>query len=467
MSLAILADWQGLAQPARPGQESTCLKLERAGEALMQSKLQPGTALAPLVLIVALFFLWGVANNLNDVLMPHLRKAFFLNDFQSSLVQSAFYLGYFFLALPAGWVAQRYGYKSAVLIGLMTFGIGALLFYPAAEQLRYAWFLAALFVIAAGLAFLETSANPLITVLGGAEHSEQRLNFAQAFNPLGAITGVVVGREFILSGIEPTPAELAAMSEVQLAAFQAAEAQSVQTPYLIVATVVLVWAALVAVTKFPPQAQAPRPHDPHQVSMRHAIRELLTRRRFLFGVAAQFFYVGAQVGVWSFMIRYAQAEVPGMGEKVAAGYLTASLVAFMIGRFAGTAMMSRIAPARLMAYFAFINVCLTLVAVVIGGLVGLYALAATSMFMSIMFPTIFANSLRDLGPLTKTASSFLVMSIIGGAVLTAAMGAVSDASTISVAILVPTVCFLVIGWFGWTAGTARTIDVDAAAAEAR
>lgn len=433
----------------------------------MNYKGQPGTALAPLVLIVALFFLWGVANNLNDVLMPHLRKAFFLSDFQSSLVQSAFYLGYFFLALPAGWVAQRYGYKSAVLVGLMTFGIGALLFYPAAEQLEYAWFLAALFVIAAGLAFLETSANPLITVLGDSERAEQRLNFAQAFNPLGAITGVVVGREFILSGIEPTRDELAAMSASQMAAFQAAEAQSVQTPYLIIAMVVLVWAALVAVTKFPAQAQAPSPLDPHRVSMRHAIRELLTRRRFLFGVAAQFFYVGAQVGIWSFMIRYAQAEVPGMGEKTAAGYLTASLVAFMLGRFVGTAMMSRVTPSRLMAYFAFINVLLTLVAVFAGGLVGLYALAATSLFMSIMFPTIFASSLRELGPLTKTASSFLVMSIIGGAVLTAVMGAVSDASAISVAIIVPTVCFIVIGWFGWTAGKVMSMDVTAAAAEAR
>lgn len=433
----------------------------------MNSKVSSGTALAPLVLIVALFFLWGVANNLNDVLMPHLRKAFFLSDFQSSLVQSAFYLGYFFLALPAGWVAQRYGYKSAVLIGLLTFGIGALLFYPAAEQLRYAWFLAALFVVAAGLAFLETSANPLITVLGDSTRAEQRLNFAQAFNPLGAITGVVVGREFILSGIEPTRDELAAMSASQLAAFQTAEAQSVQTPYLIVATVVLVWAALVAITKFPPQAEAPAPHDPHRVSMRHAIRELLGKRRFLFGVAAQFFYVGAQVGIWSFMIRYAQAEVPGMGEKVAAGYLTASLVAFMVGRFVGTAMMSRVAPARLMAYFAFANVCLTLVAVLVGGIIGLYALAATSLFMSIMFPTIFANSIRDLGPLTKTAASFLVMSIIGGAVLTAVMGAVSDATAISVAILVPTACFAVIGWFGWTAGKTMPLDVNAAAVEAR
>lgn len=426
-----------------------------------------GTALAPLVLIVTLFFLWGLANNLNDVLMPHLRKAFFLTDFQSSLVQSAFYLGYFFLALPAGWVIQRYGYKLTVLIGLMTFGVGALLFYPAAESLQYSWFLAALFVIAAGLAFLETSANPLITVMGDPARAEQRLNLAQAFNPLGAIAGVIVGREFILSGIEPTQSELAAMSHAQLVAFQTAEAQSVQTPYLIVAAVVLVWALLVAVTRFPAQAQAPRPDDPNRLSMRQSIAALMSRRHFLFGVMAQFFYVGAQVGVWSFMIRYAQTEVPGMGEKTAASYLTASLVGFMIGRFVGTAMMSRVSPTGLMACFAAINVCLTLIAVFVGGQLGLYALAATSMFMSIMFPTIFANSLRGLGPLTKTASSFLVMSIIGGAVLTAAMGAVSDASAINYAILVPTVCFVVIGWFARSAGQLPVNELQPVAAIAR
>jgi len=432
----------------------------------MPSNHPPATPLAPLILIFTLFFLWGVANNLNDVLIPHLRKAFFLNDFQSSLVQSAFYLGYFFLALPAGWTIQRYGYKATVLVGLVTFGLGALLFYPAAQMLIYGWFLAALFIIAAGLAFLETSANPLMTVLGDPHRAEQRLNLAQAFNPLGAITGVVVGREFILSGIEPTPEQLAAMSEAQLAAFQASEAQSVQLPYLIVAGVVFLWAVLVAVTRFPPQAAAARRDDPDHISMRRSIAALLSKRRFLFGVAAQFSYVGAQVGVWSFMIRYAQSEVPGMGEKTAAGYLTASLVGFMIGRFAGTAMMSHFSPTRLMACFAAINVCLTLIAALAGGLLGLYALAATSVFMSIMFPTIFANSLRDLGPLTKAAASFLVMSIIGGAVLTALMGAVSDAAAINYAILVPTGCFLVIGWFAWTAAKIPAGHLTTAAAGA-
>jgi FHS family L-fucose permease-like MFS transporter len=436
-------------------------------DATMDQRPPQKTALAPLILIVTLFFLWGVANNLNDVLIPHLKKAFFLSDLQSGLVQFAFYLGYFFLALPAGLVMRRYGYKAAVIVGLLLFGAGALLFYPAAEARQYSWFLAALFVLASGLAFLETSANPLITVLGDPATAEQRLNFAQAFNPLGAITAVVVGRQFILSGVEPTQADFAAMSPAQLQAFQAAEAHSTQTPYLIIAGVVLAWAALVALTKFPHQAGRPDPNEADAaLPAGQAIASLLARPRFLFGVAAQFFYVGAQVGVWSFMIRYAQHEVPGMGEKTAAAYLSWSLVGFMAGRFLGTAAMSRFSPAGLMGLFAAINVVLTLVAVVVGGMTGLYALAATSFFMSIMFPTIFAGSIKGLGPLTKTGSSFLVMSIIGGAVLTAVMGAISDASAINFAVLVPCACFAVVGLFGLTAGRVARQDLKSAAAGA-
>lgn len=419
----------------------------------------PRTGWAPLVLIVALFFLWGVANNLNDVLIPHLKKAFFLTDLQSGLVQSAFYLGYFFLALPAGLLMRCYGYKAAVIVGLLLFGAGALLFWPAAELRRYEFFLSALFVIASGLAFLETSANPLITVLGDPAKAEQRLNLAQAFNPLGAITAVVVGRQFILSGVEPSKAQFAAMSPAQLSAFQAAEAKSTQLPYLIIAAVVILWVVLVAITKFPPQAS--RPTAEHDERVDKPILGLFARPRFLFGVAAQFFYVGAQVGVWSYMIRYGQDQMPGMGEKTAAAYLSWSLVGFMAGRFAGTALMSKVDPSRLMAIFAAANVSLTLVAVAVGGHLGLLALASTSFFMSIMFPTIFASSIKGLGPLTKTGSSFLVMSIIGGAVLTAVMGAISDASAIRFAILVPCACFAVVGVFGMTAKRREVTAHDA------
>lgn len=422
---------------------------------------------APLVLVVALFFLWGVANNLNDVLIPHLKKAFFLTDLQSGLVQSAFYLGYFFLALPAGLLMRRYGYKAAVIVGLILFGAGALLFWPAAELRRYEFFLSALFVIASGLAFLETSANPLITVLGDPAKAEQRLNLAQAFNPLGAITAVVAGRQFILSGVEPTKAEFAAMTPAQLSAFQAAEAKSTQLPYLIIAAVVLLWAVLVAITKFPREASRPTKDDRRKEQVDRPILGLFLRPRFLFGVLTQFFYVGAQVGVWSYMIRYGQDQALGMGEKTAAAYLSWSLVGFMAGRFAGTALMSRVDPLRLMAVFAAANVVLTLVAVVVGGHTGLLALAGTSFFMSIMFPTIFASALKGLGPLTKTGSSFLVMSIIGGAVLTAVMGAISDASAIRYAVLVPCFCFAVVGLFGITARRNETTAHDAVLAGGR
>lgn len=412
---------------------------------------QEDGGLRPTVLIVTLFFLWGVANNLNDVLIPHLKKAFFLSDLQSGLVQSAFYLGYFFLALPAAMVMRRYGYKAAVLVGLVLFGLGALLFYPASVALQYPLFLGALFVIAAGLAFLETSANPLITVLGDPETAERRLNFAQAFNPLGSIAAVVLGSQFILSGIEPSKAQMQAMNPAQLAAFQAHEASSTQIPYLVIAAVVIAWAILVAVTRFPAAASQPAPADvADSPSAGAAIAALLKRPRFVFGVLAQFFYVGAQVGVWSYMIRYAQHEVPGLGEKAAAAYLTWSLVGFMVGRFLGAMAMGAVSPARLMAGFAVINVLLTLTAALIGGKLGLYALAATSVFMSIMFPTIFATAIKDLGPLTKTGSSFIVMAIIGGAVFAAMMGAISDLSAINFAILAPSACFMAVAVYGWS-----------------
>jgi len=405
------------------------------------------TAVLPILLVVSLFFLWGMANNLNDILIAQFRKAFALSDLQSGLVQSAFYLGYFCFAIPAALFMKRFGYKAAVVLGLVLFALGALLFYPAADVRRYEMFLAALFVIASGLAFLETSANPLVTVLGPPETAERRLNLAQAFNPLGSILGLMVGRHFILSGVEPTPAELAAMSPGAVEAFYAHEATAVQGPYLLIGVFVLVWAVVFALVRFPAitGAAAAREEGPGAARDFAAI---LGMGRVRWGVVAQFFYVGAQVGVWSFMIRYAQ-QTAGLGERVAADYLTASIVAFMVGRFVGAALMTRISPTRLLSVFAAINVVLCAVAVILPGPIGLAALASTSFFMSIMFPTIFASTIRGLGERTKAAASLLVMSIIGGAVLTALMGFVSDAGGIARAMLIPGLCFMVVLFFGW------------------
>lgn len=404
-------------------------------------------AVVPFVLIVSLFLLWGVANSLNDVLIPQFRKAFTLSNLQSGLVQSAFYGGYFFLALPASFFMRRFGYKAAVVFGLLLYGAGALLFYPAAELREYAYFLGALFVIASGLAFLETSANPLVTVLGSPQSAEQRLNFAQAFNPLGVLSGIFIGRWFILSGIDYTPKQLAAMPPAAVAHFYASEAHAVEGPYLVLAAVVIVWALLVFLVPFPAVAGAGADEG---AGTKGAFGQLFRRPHYLFGVVAQFFYVAAQVGCWSFMIRYAQQAVPGMTDRSAADVLFWSLVGFTVGRFAGTALMGRIAPDRLMAVFAAINVLLTIVAAAAGGWTGLLALAATGFFMSIMFPTIFASAIRGLGPLTKAGSSLLVMAIIGGAVFTPLMGRIADLSAIHYAMFVPAVCFAVVFAFAAT-----------------
>jgi FHS family L-fucose permease-like MFS transporter len=298
----------------------------------------------------------------------------------------------------------------------------------------------------------------MVATLGPPAGAERRLNFAQSFNPLGSIAGVVIGREFILSGIEPTPAEISAMSPAALDAWRAQEAAAVQGPYLVIGLGVLLWALLIALTRFPEIAN--RREGRADGGSLGRLGELLRRPRYMFGVFAQFCYVGAQVGVWSFTIRYIQAEMPGVPERTAADLLILALVLFMAGRFVGTALMGRIAPLTLLAVFGLINAALMLVAVGVGGVAGVAALTLTSFFMSIMFPTIFAASLRGLGPLTKLGSSLIVMAIIGGAVLTAAMGLISDQSgAIRVAMIVPGLCFLLVAAFARSRGG----DAEAAA----
>ena len=417
----------------------------------------PGTgahlALGAFALVVSLFFLWGVANNLNDILIKQFKKAFELSDFQAGLVQSAFYLGYFVLAIPAGICTRRFGYKGALLIGLGLYAVGALLFYPAALAHTYGLFLAALFIIASGLAFLETSANPLVTVLGPESGATRRLNLAQSFNPLGSITGVLIGQNFILSGVELSPERLASMTSAARHAYFVSESAAVAKPYLVIAFVVALWGVLIASARFPAMTAAIEP-----VRNQFRSHPLLGNWNFLLAVTAQFFYVGAQVGVWSYLIRYAQATVPGTPEKAAANYLTVSLLAFLAGRFAGTGLMRYIAPARLLAAFAIINILLSTTAIVHPGSVGIGALVVMSFFMSVMFPTIFSLGLGGLDDRDrKLASSFLVMAIIGGAVLTAVMGAVSDVAGIARAMGVPTLCFAVVLVFAVRSFRARVI----------
>jgi len=398
------------------------------------------------ILITSLFFFWGIANALNDILIPQFKKSFELSDLESGFVQSAFYAGYFFFAVPASIVMQRLGYKFAIVLGLALFALGAFAFYPAAAFLRYAPFLAALFILAAGLAFLETSANPLMTILGDPGRAALRLNFAQAFNPLGCLVGIWIGQRFILSGLDL--AQTRSIDDTPLArqAFYIRETHAVQLPYLVIGGVVLLLAFWILLTRFPTAStEGLASNEPGFLG---SVAELFAKKYFILGVVAQFFYVGAQVGVWSYTIKYAESET-NRTDKAAVIFLIYNYVAFTIGRFAGTSLMRYVSPLRVLTCFAALDIGLSLAAATVGGNVGLWCLVGTSVFMSVMYPTIFAVSLEGLGRLRKSASSLLVMSIIGGAVLTPLMGFVSDHThLIRLALYVPVGCFTVLAFYG-------------------
>jgi FHS family L-fucose permease-like MFS transporter len=399
----------------------------------------------PLILVTSLFFLWALGVNLNDILIPHLKKAFRLSDFRSSLIQTAFFGGYFLAALPAGWLVEKIGYKRGILVGLLTCAAGSLLFIPAASIRLYVAFLFALFVMACGQAVLEVAANPYVTVLGPAESSERRLNLAQSFNSVGAVVTPIFGAAFILSGVEYSRAQLSAMSPAQLQAYQVAEANTVKGPYLVITGLFLAVAVLIFVAQLPEVDEGIG--DTEAPETRAGLRGFWSYKHLLKGVLAQFFYVGAQVGVASFIIRFAQYTIPGLPEKHAANYLKLHLLGFMIGRFAGSAIMRRITAPRLLSLFGL--AALTCLTVVLAGtgVAPIFALVLLGLFHSIMFPTIFALSLKHLGRHTKLGSSLLVMSIIGGAVFPAIMGYISDMSSIRYAFWIPLLCHVYVLYF--------------------
>ena len=394
--------------------------------------------LVPLILVTSLFFLWALGVNLNDILIPHLKKAFGLTDFQSSLIQSAFFGGYFLAALPAGWLMERVGYKRGILIGLVICASGALLFIPASYIRVYGFFLFALFVMACGQSFLEVAANPYVTILGPPESSERRLNAAQSFNAVGAVVTPFIGASFILSGIENTKAQYAAMSPEQLQAYRAYEAGMVRVPYVVIAGIFLAVAALIYFSALPEVPAAGTAGGPAETEVK--LRDLWAYPHLVKGVVAEFVYVGAQVGVASFVIRFAQHMISQTHEKSAAHYLQMHLIGFMIGRFAGSAIMKKVPPPRLLSIFAAGSLICLSVVMFAAGSVPVWAIVLVGFFHSIMFPTIFALSVKNLGPYTKLGSSLLVMAIIGGALVPAIMGLISDASNIQRAFIVPLLC---------------------------
>jgi FHS family L-fucose permease-like MFS transporter len=404
----------------------------------LKSKLIAPETRVSFILVTALFLFWGIPNNLNDILIKQFMKAFELSRLQAGLLQSAFYLGYFLLALPAAMIMRKFSYKTGLLIGMFLYSIGTFLFWPAAYSGQYIFFLVALFVIASGLSFLETGANPFIAGLGNPESSERRLNFSQAFNPFGAILGVLIGTVFIFSGIEHDQAKVEAMKKAgEYSAYLESETMRVVRPYMILGVVILLWAILILRTKFPKIAAEESTGENSASS-----RELFKKRHFLTGVVAQFCYVGAQVGTWSYFIQYSQ-DYTGIAEKTAGYFLTGTLVAFLIGRFSATVIMKFIKPGKLMGIYAIINILLISVAVTFPGWVGVWSIFLSSFFMSLMFPTIFALGIKGLGANTKIAGSIIVMAIIGGGVFTPLMGLIA-ARSMAHAMLVPLGCYCVI-----------------------
>ena len=422
------------------------MSLQPVSSAILQN--EPGTSqtnklLLPFILVTSLFFLWGMAHNLDSILIPHLKKACELNNRQSTLVDTSIFFAYFLMAIPAGMLLKKWGYKTGIISGLLLFALGAFLFVPAANTRSYELFLLALFVIGCGLAILETAANPYAAILGPPATAGIRLNLAASFNGLAAMIAPLVGTAFILSGVEHSTAELAAMPADIKTNYLASEANAVKLPYIILGAVLLLVAILFYFFKFP------EVKDETTVAKPVAFLKAFRHRHLTWAVIAQFAYVGAQVCVTSFFIRMAK-QGGGIDEKTAGYYLGVYGLLFMVGRFIGTFLLKYVSAPRLLTVYAVIASLLCILAISGQGASVIYALGALGFFMSIMFPTIFGLGIHGLGEETKIGASLLIMSIVGGAIFPYLMGTVIDMNgdDIQIGYCVPLACFLIIVYFG-------------------
>jgi FHS family L-fucose permease-like MFS transporter len=410
--------------------------------------------LLPFMLITSLFFAWGLANNMTDTLLAAFKKIMSMSDFQTSWVQMAFYGAYFCLAIPAAIVIKKFSYKVGILTGLAMFIVGSLLFYPASKTMMYSHFLIALYILAGGLSFLETACNPYIVEMGDKETGTRRLNLAQSFNPIGSITGIILSKFFILSQLNrATAQERATMSPEQLELIQRDELSAIMGPYVGVAFILIIIWIILFVLKMP--SVTDEADNENGNGFFTDFKYLLRNRKYLSGIIAQFFYVGAQIGVWSFTIRYVMQEI-NVNEADASTYYLASLLAFMAARFVFTGLMKYFRPQTLLMASAITAIGATLVVIYVGGIAGILALVSISAFMSLMFPTIYGVTVEGLGRYTKVASSGLIMAILGGAVLTAVQGQVSDLTgSIRLSYYVPLFCFMAITLYGYSTRKAK------------
>ena len=408
--------------------------------------------IALFVLVTVLFFLWGMSNNLTDILVQQFRKSFELSPFSAQLVSTANFTGYFVMAIPAALIMRHWGYKTGMVMGLVLFGSGMVLFWPAAVSGQYIPFLIALFAVGCGASVLETAANPFMAQFGPQQTSERRLNFAQSFNPPGTILGVIIGGQFIFSGVELTAAQVAKMKAAgTYAGYLHSEIMRVVPTYLALGSAVLLFALVLSRMRFPVVSSDSNAGPGSGAEDTGSFAELIHYPQLWFAVAANVFNIGAQICMWSNLIPYMKQYTP-VTERSAAHYLTATLIVMSIGRFATTPLMKYFAANRILGLYALINVVLMGLAVTRPGMLGAYAIVAASFFLSIMFPTIFALGLKGLGPNTKLAGSLLVMAIVGGAIFPLFLGAIArQTGSLALGYLVPLTGFAGVSLYGFFA----------------
>ena len=417
-------------------------------------------ALVPFILITSLFALWGFANDITNPMVSAFKKILELNNTQASWVQMAFYGGYFTMAFPAAIFVKKYSYKNGILLGLVLYATGALLFYPAAAYEAFGFFLAALYILTFGLAFLETTANPFVLSMGHEETATRRLNLAQAFNPIGALTGLFVAQTFILGSLQSDDVDAQGnviydtLSESAKTAIRVSDLMVVRNPYVILGLFVLFMLFLIAIVKMPEKKETT------EDSIASAVKRLFKSKKFVEGVIAQMFYVGAQIMCWTYIYQY--AETLGIDNRSAVTYAYWALVLFLIGRWIGTYLLKFVSSGKLLMYFAMGAMAFTIGAIFIEGMLGLYSLVGISLCMSLMFPTIYGIALEGVGEDAKFGAAFLVMAIVGGAIMPVLQGSILDfggsgytdikilgVPEVNFSFILPLICFLVVAAYGY------------------
>ncbi|MEC7895127.1 MAG: L-fucose:H+ symporter permease [Bacteroidota bacterium] len=417
----------------------------------------------PFIIITSIFALWGIANDLTNPMVSAFKKVMpELSNVQASLVQFAFYFGYFFMAIPAALFIRKYSYKSGILLGLILYAMGTFLFYPAAIYEEYNYFLISLWVITCGLAFLETTSNPLILSLGDKETATRRLNLAQAFNPIGSLTGMIIAQVFVISAIRSddfTTKAYNALSSEELATIRENDLGIISIPYIGLGVLVVIITVIIFFTKIP------IPSEQNKMSLSASFKKLLDNKNYKRGVLTQAFYVGSQIMCWTYIFQYVDNLNDSLGLNLTATYFNvAAMISFLSGRWIGTILMRRINPAKLLMYFGLGGVLCSAGAILLQNIMGLISLVGISMFMSIMFPTIYGIALKDMGDEAKIGSAGLIMAIVGGALMPVLQGSILDwggsgfsdvlifgfIPEINFSFILPLICLTVVAYYGYS-----------------